>query len=80
MMFGIEGWGLGPLSGRGPGVSFVKTEENRSLSILALRGASLKVSPWLRRGETPVESLRRCLMYDQNLFCFVCRSLFVAAV
>ena len=28
VMFGIEGWGLGPLSGRGPGVSFVKTEEN----------------------------------------------------
>ena len=28
VMFGIEGWGLGPLSGRGPGVCFVKTEEN----------------------------------------------------
>ena len=29
VMFGIEGWGLYPnLSGRGPGVSFVKTEEN----------------------------------------------------
>ena len=28
VMFGIEGWGLGSLSGRGPGVSFVKTEEN----------------------------------------------------
>ena len=28
VMSGIEGWGLGPLSGRGPGVSFVKTEEN----------------------------------------------------
>ena len=28
VMFGIEGWGLDPLSGRGPGVSFVKTEEN----------------------------------------------------
>ena len=27
-MPGVEGWGLGPLSGRGPGVSFVKTEEN----------------------------------------------------
>ena len=26
VMFGIEGRGLGPLSGRGPGVSFVKTE------------------------------------------------------
>ena len=28
VMFGIEGCGLGPLPGRGPGVSFVKTEEN----------------------------------------------------
>ena len=28
VMSGIEGWGLGPLSGRGPGVSFVKTDEN----------------------------------------------------
>ena len=26
LMFGIWGWGLDPLSGRGPGVSFVKTE------------------------------------------------------
>ena len=24
VMFGIDGWGLGPLSGRGSGVSFVK--------------------------------------------------------
>ena len=28
VMFGIEGCGLGPLSGRGPGVSFVKTKES----------------------------------------------------
>ena len=27
-----------------------------------------------------VQGVSRCLMYDQNLFCFVCRSLFVAAV
>ena len=25
---GIEWWGLGPLSGRGPGVSFVKTDSS----------------------------------------------------
>ena len=34
---GIEGWGLGPLSGRGPGVSFVKTEENGSLRLCVVR-------------------------------------------
>ena len=72
---GIVGWGLGPLSAKGPGGSCVNTEVNCWFSISAVFSAELWISLLLRRGETPdIESFHKVLINDQNSFCLVVRS------
>ena len=68
-MSGIAGKKISPLSGIGPPGFWVNTELNWLLRMVALSGASDKVSPSLRRGgggAKPDQSLRIRLLNDQN--------------
>ena len=57
LMFGISGWGLGPLSGIELVSSLVKTDSNWLLRMLALLWLSLFKKPSsFFRSDTPAES------------------------